>query len=112
MNLARLENSSTTTRRDKVDIIAEILEVVHNGASKTRIMYKVNLSFAVVNKYLEFMLNSDFLRKISFTNKTIYRSTEKGASFFCKYNQIIQLLCEDVPIRSQIKTMPPYLLAR
>ena len=59
MNLAPFEKSSI--RRDQIDILAEIIRVAKNGASKTRIMYKVNLSFAVVNKYLEYMLSSELL---------------------------------------------------
>jgi predicted transcriptional regulator len=35
-----------TKRRDKLSIIAEILEIAKNGTLKTQIMYRANLSFA------------------------------------------------------------------
>ena len=38
--------------RNRLQIIAEILEIVRNGAKKTHIMYRANLSYKLVCKYL------------------------------------------------------------
>lgn len=38
--------------RDRVDIIADILNVVSREAKKTQIMYQANLSYRVLQKYL------------------------------------------------------------
>ena len=38
--------------RDRVSIIAAILESAHSGSSKTRIMFSANLSFSLLGKYL------------------------------------------------------------
>jgi predicted transcriptional regulator len=38
--------------RDRLSIVAAILEAVNSGASKTRIMFSANLSFSLLEKYL------------------------------------------------------------
>lgn len=42
---------SPSKRRDKIDIIAEITNIAKDGALKTQIMYKANLSFSQLNIY-------------------------------------------------------------
>jgi len=39
--------------RDSLCIVAAILESANSGASKTRIMYQANLSFSLLEKYLD-----------------------------------------------------------
>ena len=39
--------------RDRVDIVAAILEAVNSGASKTRIMNMAHLSFSLFEKYTQ-----------------------------------------------------------
>lgn len=36
--------------RDRLSIVAAILEAVNSGASKTRIMFSANLSFSLLEK--------------------------------------------------------------
>ena len=48
-------------RRDKLYIIAEILEIAKEGILKTQIMYRANLSFTQLNEYLKFMLKINLL---------------------------------------------------
>jgi len=38
--------------RDRLDIVADILNVASHAAKKTQIMYKANLSYSVLQKYL------------------------------------------------------------
>ena len=38
--------------RTKLDIVADILHVAHQGAKKTEIMYQANLSYKLLVKYL------------------------------------------------------------
>jgi len=38
--------------RDRVSIVAAILEAAHSGSSKTRIMFSANLSFSLFEKDL------------------------------------------------------------
>ncbi|UCE95191.1 MAG: hypothetical protein JSV51_05500 [Candidatus Bathyarchaeota archaeon] len=48
--------------RSKLQIIAEILDVVKSGARKTHIMYKANLSYKLLCKYLDEALDCGFVQ--------------------------------------------------
>lgn len=48
--------------RNKLQIIAEILEIVRQGAKKTHIMYKANLSYKLLCKYLDDVLDCGLVR--------------------------------------------------
>lgn len=69
--------------RGKLDIIADILEVVSGDAKKTQIMYKANLSYAVLQKYLGRLT---FAKLISFDyDRECYVLEEKGREFLRNY---------------------------
>ncbi len=70
-----------TTYRRRLDIIADILKVARTGAKKTKIMYFANLSFALLNKYLQDALHVGFLQ---FDGEK-YLMTKKGEDFLQKY---------------------------
>lgn len=78
-------------RRDRLFIMAEMLEVAREGALKTRIMYGANLSFAQLNEYLSLLLNLNLLVAVK-TEKTIYKTTEKGLRYLQRYKEIRELL--------------------
>jgi predicted transcriptional regulator len=83
---------TTSKRRDKLGIIAEILEIARNGTLKTQIMYKANLSFAQLNEYLKFMLKIRLLEKLDATGKEVYIATEKGLDFLQRHSELKELL--------------------
>jgi len=84
-------SNPASKRRDKLYIIAEILEIAQEGILKTQLMYRANLSFSQVNDYLRFMLKNGLLEK-SKGHKEIYRPTKKGLSFLQSYHEITGLL--------------------
>jgi predicted transcriptional regulator len=69
--------------RRRLDIIADILSAAIRGAKKTRIMYVANLSYRLLEKYLEETVNIGFIR----LNNNGYEVTEKGRIFLEKYSQ-------------------------
>jgi len=85
----------TSKRRDKLCIIAEILEVAKNGTLKTQIMYKANLSFAQLNQYLKYMLKIRLIDKLDTTRKDVYITTEKGLDFIQRHSELTELLKEE-----------------
>ncbi len=92
-------------RRDRLYIIAEILNVAREGSLKTQIMYSANLSFAQLNEYISFLLKMNLLRINMDEEKTIYRTTGKGLKYLQNYEEIAQLLTkeeENVKVNSQI----------
>lgn len=67
--------------RDRLSIVAAILEAANSGTSKTRIMFSANLSFSLLEKYLEVASQAGFLRM----NGTKYYLTELGQEFLREY---------------------------
>jgi predicted transcriptional regulator len=69
--------------RRRVDIIADILEVVSSDAKKTQIMFKANLSYKVLTKYLSEILDASL---ITFEEeRQCYMLTSKGHDFLANY---------------------------
>jgi len=106
-------SNPSAKRRDKLYIIAEVLEIARDGTLKTQIMYRANLSFTQLNEYLDFMLKISLLDKEVINGKDIYRATDKGTSFLQRYRDITELLkIEDRNCKNNIKIPPPHLLKR
>jgi predicted transcriptional regulator len=104
----------SSKRRDRLFIIAEILEIAREGTLKTQIMYRANLSFTQLNDYLRFMIRIKLLDKIMENDKEMYRATEKGLDFVQRYHEITDLLkaSEDSGDKNSIKVPPQHLLNR
>jgi predicted transcriptional regulator len=72
--------------RNKFDIIADILRVVKdNGAKKTQIMYGANLSYTVLTRYLNLVLDACLIKFES--GKRCYVLTERGKMFLERYRE-------------------------
>lgn len=82
-------------RRDRLHIMAEILNVANEGVLKTQIMYKANLSFAQLNDYLSLLEELKLLKAATNDKKTTYKTTKKGISFLENYEKIVLLLKKD-----------------
>jgi len=98
---------TTSRRRDRLYIIAEILTIARDPTLKTQIMYKANLSFAQLNEYVNFMLEIKVLSKTLDNRKEIYRTTEKGLDFLQRHNEISELLKTDKENNRKSIRMPP-----
>jgi len=107
-------SNPSSKRRDRLYIIAEILEIARDGTLKTQVMYRANLSFTQLNDYLRFMVKINLLNKDLENNKDIYRATDKGVDFLQRYREIVELLkAEEEDCRhNNIKVPPPHLLKR
>lgn len=72
-------------RRDRHEIIAEILKTALNGRIKTHIMYKAKLSYSQINEYLPLLIENGFLENMRVKRlgqqTTIYKTTSKGVEF-------------------------------
>jgi predicted transcriptional regulator len=79
-------------RRDRLYIMAEVLEIAKNGCLKTQIMYRANLSFAQLNEYLGFLLEVGLLKETRENEKNVYRTTRKGFRFLRNYYKVRDLL--------------------
>jgi predicted transcriptional regulator len=75
--------------RDRLDIIADILNVVSREAKKTQIMYQANLSYKVLQRYLHEIVEASL---ISFENRNqCYLLTGKGHEYLIAYKEYARL---------------------
>jgi len=88
-------SENTPKRRDKLVIIAEIIDIAKNGTSKTHIMFKANLSFSQLNQYLSALIETNLLEKQVVEGREIYKATKKGLALVEKQCEIINLLNGD-----------------
>lgn len=79
-------------RRDRLSIMAEMLETAKGGALKTRIMYGANLSSAQLDEYLSLLIEIGLLRDLNDGGKTLYKTTTMGIRFIDDYRKISTLL--------------------
>jgi predicted transcriptional regulator len=71
--------------RGRLDIIADILQVVSGDAKKTQIMYQANLSYRVLQKYLAEIAGASL---INFEDeRRCYVLTAKGREFLDAYEK-------------------------
>jgi predicted transcriptional regulator len=69
--------------RDRLSIVAAILEAANSGVSKTRVMFRANLSFKLLEKYLGVVLGAGFVR----VEGCRYMLTEHGREFLKQYGR-------------------------
>jgi len=83
-------------RRDRHDIVAEILKTAREGRIKTHIMYKAKLSYSQINSYLQLLVDKGFLENNTVMRKrqsiTLYKTTPKGVYFIENIDTVNQML--------------------
>ena len=79
--------------RSRTDIIATILKVTINGASKTRIMYGAYLSYAQAKEYLAFLSRKNLVYQEGGTG--LYRLTEAGVDLLRTFEGIRDMISID-----------------
>ena len=68
--------------RRRFDILADVVRAAGPGAKKTRIMFLANLSYALLQRYLEEAVSLGFLR----TSAEMFLTTPRGEEFLAKYS--------------------------
>jgi predicted transcriptional regulator len=71
--------------RQRVDIVASVLEATVSGAKRTKIMRFANLSHRLLVKYLEETVTIGFVR----CDNDFYEATERGRVFLEKYRGFV-----------------------
>jgi predicted transcriptional regulator len=81
----RMKNAAKDKRRDRHEIVAEILKTAQTGKIKTHIMYRAKLSYTQINEYLPMLVEKGFLENTTLLHgkqrTTVYRTTSKGLQF-------------------------------
>ncbi|MBS7633148.1 hypothetical protein KEJ15_05975 [Candidatus Bathyarchaeota archaeon] len=71
--------------RSKVDIIADMLKAIGESAKKTQIMYRSNLSYKLLSKYLNDIIEAGLI--IFEPDGQCYTLTSKGKEFLERYKE-------------------------
>ena len=91
-----LEGETTTeNNRGKLEIMADVIYLGTSGIKKTHIMYKANLSYDQINRYLRVLLKLEFIEIAIDDGTAIYRATEKGRVFLHYYNMMRKTMNTD-----------------
>jgi predicted transcriptional regulator len=91
--------------RGKIQIMADIVDLCKAGIRKTHIMYKGNLSYEQINRYLYELLEKELIIQNLDDGVLTYRATEKGRSFLQYYNLMLGILDENVVSISPIEKL-------
>ena len=75
--------------RDRLSLIASVLEATGARSTKTRIMYAARLSYALLEKYLETVIDLRFVRYDGYR----YVLTDGGRDFLKQYKTIQDKYC-------------------
>ena len=76
--------------RSRTEIVALILEAANGGATKTKIMYNVYLTYNQLKEYLSVLIENDLIEYLE-GNRT-FKTTEKGLHLLKIHNEMEELL--------------------
>jgi predicted transcriptional regulator len=80
-----------TKKRTRLEVIKDILEVIKakNGKIKpTHILYKSNLSYQMMEDYLDELIEKELIREQKAKQGRTYMLTDKGFEFLSEYGKI------------------------
>ena len=78
-------------KRNRLEVIRDILKVIRdkNGKIKpTHILYKSNLSYQMMNEYLDELIAKGFIIRLEKEKGKTYSLTKKGFDYLEQYNLI------------------------
>ena len=75
-------------RRGRFEIIGEILSLAKDGARKTTIVYRANLNFNVVNRYLQLLIREGLISPADGSAREL-KTTEKGFLYLDAYKTLM-----------------------
>ena len=77
------------SKRDKVEIMSEILGLCVKPKTKTKVMYGTNLSWKMLKYYIGFMQERGLLEEQESSNKFV--TTDRGKDFVKKWEELQKL---------------------
>jgi len=89
-------------KRGHLEIARDILEVAKEGDRPTALVYKSNLNFNVIKRYLSEMEEAGLIIveavKVGGSRTRLYHTTEKGMSFIESLSRTLEIYYSPVPI--------------
>jgi predicted transcriptional regulator len=81
-------------RRGRFEIVNEILTLCKEPTQKTHILYRCNLSYDQVRKYLDFLISNNLLEPFSKDGRNYFQTTKKGRKFTEEHKKLGRFLGE------------------
>ena len=79
-------------RRHRLEVIACILREALGGATKTRLVYRANLNFRVLGRYLDFLISRGLIEVRESGSMLYYFTTSKGRVWLTLYERMLEIL--------------------
>jgi len=80
---------SMGSRRGEVQILLDLLNISLKGVKVTQLMYRSNLSYSTLRKYLSATLKQGLIVKVlDGGGSVVYRTTEKGRLLLTSLNEV------------------------
>lgn len=81
-------------KRSKQEIIAQILEICLERASKTKIVYQANLNFRTINPYLDILIKNSLI-ELGKGEQKLYETTQKGRDLLEMIKRVNETLSKE-----------------
>lgn len=80
-------------RRSEVTILFDILRIALTGVKVTHLMYKANLSYSTLRKYLSVAMERELINKVNNGDGSVlYHTTKKGKVILKELEDVKQFL--------------------
>ena len=76
--------------RSRTEIVAMILDAANGGTTKTKIMYKVMLTYNQLKNYLSIMIENNLIEYLDGTHT--FKTTENGLILLKIHDEMAELL--------------------
>lgn len=76
--------------RNRIDIIAQLLDAASSPTTKTKMMYKAMLSYEQLKEYLVMLSENDLIAYDKPTQR--FTTTDKGFQFMERYEDLSKLI--------------------
>lgn len=90
-----LDSKKDMKYRSRTEIVAMILEITSQGATKTKIMYKAYLSYSQLNQYMSFLIENKLIE--CKPGSELYTLTEKGR----RLEHVCKELDDMIPLKKE-----------
>jgi predicted transcriptional regulator len=93
-------NEYKTAKRDRIQILLQMLEVANVPTKKTHLMYGGGINYYQLEKHLGLLLQLDMVEEVQLEDGIAYRTTESGRQFCQLFNS--QTIVSDMKRRSML----------
>lgn len=87
-----LETIYTHKNRNELDIIACMLRISRRGATRTQLMYRANLSFKLLERYLNTLIALNMVEINGENRGKSYHINQRGRQFLEYYHGLKKLM--------------------